>query len=64
MNLAGEARNPSRSVPFAVITSILLALVIYVLLQMAYIGSVNPADVAKGWAHFNSRRRSRNSRSR
>ena len=53
VNLAGEARNPSRSVPFAVITSILLALVIYVLLQMAYIGSVNPADVAKGWAHFN-----------
>ncbi len=53
VNLAGEARNPSRSVPFAVIGSILLALVIYVLLQIAYIGAVNPADVAKGWSHFN-----------
>ncbi|RKP43965.1 APC family permease [Trinickia fusca] len=52
VNLAGEARNPSRSVPFAVIGSILLALVIYVLLQIAYIGAVNPADVAKGWSHF------------
>jgi len=53
INLAGEARNPSKSVPFAVIGSILLALVIYVLLQIAYIGSVNPADVAKGWNTFN-----------
>ncbi len=53
VNLAGEARNPSKSVPFAVIGSILLALVIYVLLQFAYIGAVNPADVAKGWSHFN-----------
>jgi len=53
VNLAGEARNPARSVPFAVIGSILLALVIYVLLQLAYIGAVNPADVAKGWNTFN-----------
>jgi amino acid transporter len=40
-------------VPFAVIGSILLALVIYVLLQIAYIGAVNPADVMKGWNQFN-----------
>jgi amino acid transporter len=52
INLAGEARNPARSVPFAVIGSILIALVIYVLLQIAYIGAVNPADVARGWSHF------------
>ncbi|TDG04617.1 APC family permease [Paraburkholderia guartelaensis] len=53
INLAGEARNPAKSVPFAVIGSILCALVIYVLLQIAYIGAVNPADVAKGWNTFN-----------
>ncbi len=53
VNLAGEARHPSTSIPFAVIGSILLALVIYVLLQVAYIGVVNPADVVKGWSHFN-----------
>jgi amino acid transporter len=49
VNLAGEARNPARSVPFAVIGSILLALVIYVLLQVAYIGAIEPAKLAKGW---------------
>ena len=53
VNLAGEARNPAKSVPFAVIGSILIALVIYVLLQVAYIGAVSPSDVAKGWSHFN-----------
>jgi amino acid transporter len=53
VNLAGEARNPTRSVPFAIIGSILLALVIYVLLQVAYIGAVSPAGVAQGWHHFN-----------
>jgi amino acid transporter len=52
VNLAGEARNPSKSVPFAVLGSILLALVIYVLLQVAYIGAVDPAEVAKGWSQF------------
>lgn len=56
VNLAGEARNPARSVPFAVIGSVLLALVIYVLLQLAYLGAVPAADAAKGWhqLHFNS----------
>jgi amino acid transporter len=53
VNLAGEARNPGRSVPIAVIGSILLALVIYVLLQVAFIGAVDPADVARGWHLFN-----------
>ncbi|CBW74674.1 Amino acid permease [Mycetohabitans rhizoxinica HKI 454] len=53
VNLAGEARNPDRSVPFAVVGSILIALVIYVLLQVAYIGAINPADVAKGWDKLN-----------
>ncbi|KLD79713.1 amino acid transporter, partial [Xanthomonas hyacinthi DSM 19077] len=50
VNLAGEARNPGRSVPFAVIGSILLATVVYVLLQIAFIGAVPPDQLGKGWA--------------
>ena len=50
VNLAGEARNPSRSVPFAVLGSILIALVIYVLLQVAFIGAVSPEAIIHGWA--------------
>jgi amino acid transporter len=50
VNLAGEARNPERSIPFAVLGSILLATVVYVILQIAYIGAVPPELLAKaGW---------------
>ncbi len=40
--MAGEAKNPGRSIPIAVIGSILIATVIYVLLQVAFIGAVDP----------------------
>ena len=50
VNLAGEARDPARSIPLAVLGSILLATVIYVILQLAYLGAVPPALLAKaGW---------------
>ncbi len=50
INLAGEARNPARSIPIAVLGSIALAAVIYVILQIAYLGAVPPALLAKaGW---------------
>lgn len=50
VNLAGEARNPGRSIPFAVLGSIALATVVYVILQVAYLGAVPPELLAKaGW---------------
>jgi amino acid transporter len=50
INLAGEARNPGRSIPFAVLGSIAIATAIYVLLQVAYLGAVPPELLAKyGW---------------
>jgi amino acid transporter len=50
VNLAGEARNPARSIPFAVLGSIGIATVVYVILQLAYLGAVPPDLLAKaGW---------------
>ncbi|MFD7412239.1 APC family permease [Kitasatospora purpeofusca] len=49
LNLAGEARDPGKSLPKAVIGSILIALVIYVALQIAFLGAVPTADLANGW---------------
>ena len=50
VNLAGEARNPGRSIPFAVLGSIALATVVYVILQVAYIGAVPPEMLTQlGW---------------
>lgn len=50
VNLAGEAHNPGRSIPMAVLGSIALATVVYLILQVAYIGAVPPELLAKaGW---------------
>ncbi|HET6625028.1 MAG TPA: APC family permease [Nocardioidaceae bacterium] len=52
IELAGETDNPRRNVPIAVIGSVLLTGVIYILLQLAFIGSLDPRDLAAsdGWA--------------
>ncbi len=49
VNLAGEARNPSRNVPLAIACSIFVSLFLYLFLQISYIGAINPTDVQKGW---------------
>jgi len=53
INMAGEAINPGRNVPMGVIGSILLAAVIYILLQIAFIGSLRPSDLVNGWHGLN-----------
>jgi amino acid transporter len=50
VNLAGEARHPGRSVPFAIFGSIALATVVYLMLQVAFLGSVAPEHLSEGWA--------------
>ena len=50
VNLAGEARHPGRSVPFAIFGSIALATVVYILLQVAFLGAVAPDHLHEGWA--------------
>jgi len=50
VNLAGEAHNPGRNIPFAVLGSIVLATIVYLILQIAYLGAVPPEMLAKaGW---------------
>lgn len=53
VSLAGEARDPGKSIPFALVGSVLIALVIYVLLQIAFIGAVSPQSIANGWHSLN-----------
>ncbi|MGG1400722.1 APC family permease [Bacillus salipaludis] len=56
INMAGEAKNPGRSIPIAVVGSVLIATLIYVLLQVAFIGSIDPSLLVHGWnlLNFNS----------
>jgi len=50
VNLAGEVRNPGRSVPIAIFGSIALSAVVYLLLQVAFLGAVAPEHLQEGWA--------------
>jgi len=50
VNLAGEAHDPGRSVPFAIFGSIALSTVVYLLLQFAFLGAVAPDHLHEGWA--------------
>ncbi len=53
LEYGGEARNPQRDVPIATILSVLIGMVVYVLLQVAFTGAIDfhKAGVAPGaWA--------------
>src|SRR6266571_305163 len=48
--LAGESRNPQRDIPRAIIGAMILGSVIYVLLQVVFIGALPASTLAHGWA--------------
>jgi amino acid transporter len=52
--LAGETRNPNKYVPIALIGSVVIALIVYLGLQLAFIVALQPADISEGWSrlHF------------
>ncbi len=52
IDLGGESSNPGRNIPLAVIGSVLLAAVIYILLQFGFLSALRPSDLAHGWAHL------------
>jgi amino acid transporter len=49
--LAGEARNPRRDVPIAVVGSMLMGAAIYMMLQVTFTGALDPANIAHGWTN-------------
>ncbi len=50
IELAGETRNPRRTLPIAILGSVIICIVIYIGLQAAFIYAVDPASIAGGWA--------------
>lgn len=54
VELAGETSNPRRNVPFAVIGSVVLTGLIYVLLEVAFLGAVPEGDLkhSHGWINL------------
>jgi amino acid transporter len=52
IELAGESADPKRALPFAILGSVLLCMLLYCGLQIAFIGALSPSDLAKGWARL------------
>ncbi|MDP1573869.1 MAG: APC family permease [Coxiellaceae bacterium] len=55
LTFSEEIKSPKTMLPIAVAGSILIALVLYVLLQVAFIGSLSPALLIHGWNGVNLR---------
>lgn len=52
VELAGESKNPQFTVPFAIIGSVVLCLLLYIGLQIAFIGSLDAHSIVNGWSHL------------
>ena len=51
IQVGGEAENPQRNIPRAVIISMIIGTLIYLLLEVAFVGALNPANLVHGWAN-------------
>ncbi|MFC6714790.1 APC family permease [Branchiibius cervicis] len=49
--MAGEAKNPQKDVAKAIILAMIIGAVIYIGLEVAFVGAVNPANVVHNWQH-------------
>jgi amino acid transporter len=51
IQVGGETQNPQRNIPRALLIAMAVGTVFYLLLDVAFVGSLNPADLVHGWSH-------------
>ena len=52
VELAGEAKKYAVAIPLAIVGSVICCLILYLGLQIAFIGALHPAMLANGWQHL------------
>jgi amino acid transporter len=52
MNLAGESKRPQRDVPLSMGMGLAISLAIYMVLQLAFLVSVDPSQLTHGWSQL------------
>jgi amino acid transporter len=52
VELAGEMTKPELSIPLAIVGSVVVCLLLYLGLQVAFIGTLDPTQLNQGWAHL------------
>ncbi len=55
LTFSEEIASPKRQLPIAVLGSIAISLVVYLLLQIVFVGSISPSALAHGWGEINFR---------
>jgi amino acid transporter len=53
IQFGGETANPQRNIPFAVIGAMIIGAVVYIMLELAFVGALSPSAAAHGWANLN-----------
>jgi amino acid transporter len=51
VQLGGESRNPGRNIPLAIIGGMIVAVGLYIALQVAFIAALDPSSLSKGWSN-------------
>jgi amino acid transporter len=49
--IGGEVRDPQRNVPRAMIASVIVGTVLYLALEVAFVGALNPDNLVHGWTN-------------
>jgi amino acid transporter len=49
VQLGGESRNPGRNIPLAIIGGMIVAVGLYIALQVAFIAALDPSSLSNGW---------------
>lgn len=52
ISFANEIKNPNRTIPLSIALALIFCLAIYLLLQLAFVGSMPTNLVNKGWQHL------------
>ena len=52
VELAGEAKRPSIAIPLAIVGSVVCCLLLYIGLQVAFLGALEPEMLTQGWHHL------------
>lgn len=49
IQIGGETQNPQRNIPRALLIAMIIGTIFYLLLDFAFVGSLNPANLVHGW---------------
>jgi amino acid transporter len=52
VELAGETKNHKIAIPLAIVGSIICCLILYLGLQIAFLGAISPNDLSQGWQNL------------